>query len=298
MALHRIVLFYAFAPLSDPEAVRLWQRALCEKLGLTGRILISPDGINGTVGGEINAVKQYVKTTREHSAFRNLDVKWSEGSAADFPRLSVKVREEIVSFGAPGELKVDENGVVGGGVHLKPEELHRLVDEKGDDVVFFDGRNEFEARIGKFRNAVVPDVATTHDFIRELESGKYDELKDKPVVTYCTGGIRCEVLSSLMVNRGFKEVYQLDGGIVRYGEAFKDRGLWEGSLYVFDRRMHLEFSDEAKTLGRCVRCSAPTSKFENCSNPSCRTLSLYCADCAQDPSSLRCPDGCPEAPAA
>lgn len=298
MALHRIVLFYAFAPLADPEAVRLWQRALCEKLGLTGRILISPDGINGTVGGEINAVKQYVKTTREHSAFRNLDVKWSEGSAADFPRLSVKVREEIVSFGAPGELKVDENGVVGGGLHLKPEELHRLVDEKGDDVVFFDGRNEFEARIGKFRNAVVPDVATTHDFIRELESGKYDELKDKPVVTYCTGGIRCEVLSSLMVNRGFKEVYQLDGGIVRYGEAFKDSGLWEGSLYVFDRRMHLEFSDEAKTLGRCVRCSAPTSKFENCSNPSCRTLSLYCADCAQDPSSLLCPDGCPEGPGA
>ena len=102
--------------------------------------------------------------------------------------------------------------------------------EEGDDVVFFDGRNGFEAQIGKFKDAVVPDVATTHDFIKELDSGKYDALKDKPVVTYCTGGIRCEVLSSLMVNRGFKEVYQLDGGIVRYGETFKDQGLWEGSL--------------------------------------------------------------------
>lgn len=289
------MLYYVFVPLPDPEAVRLWQRALCEKLGLTGRILISKDGINGTVGGELNAVKQYVKTTREYPAFRTMDVKWSEGSAADFPRLSVKVRDEIVSFGAPGELKVDENGVVGGGTHLQPEELHALVDAKrqtGQEVVFFDGRNAFEARIGRFKDAVVPEVETTHDFIRELDSGKYDGLKDKPVVTYCTGGIRCEVLSALMVNRGFQEVYQLDGGIVRYGETFGDSGLWEGSLYVFDRRMHLEFTPEARTLGRCERCEAPTSKFENCSNPSCRKLTLYCADCAADPEPVRCPDGC------
>ncbi|MBT2515065.1 rhodanese-related sulfurtransferase [Arthrobacter sp. ISL-30] len=295
MALNRIVLFYGFTPIGDPDAVRLWQRALCEKLGLKGRILISKDGINATVGGELNNVKQYVKTTREYKVFRNIDVKWSEGSAEDFPRLSVKVRDEIVSFGAPGELKVDENGVVGGGTHLSPEELHRLLDEKkstGQDVAFFDGRNAFEAQIGKFKDAIVPDVATTHDFIKELDSGKYDELKDKPVVTYCTGGIRCEVLSSLMVNRGFKEVYQLDGGIVRYGETFKDQGLWEGSLYVFDKRMHVEFSEEAKTIGECVRCAAPTSKFENCSNLSCRNLTLYCSDCAASPETLRCPQGC------
>ena len=137
VALNRIVLYYAFVPIPDPEAVRLWQRALCEKLGLTGRILISRDGINGTVGGEINAVKQYVKTTREYQAFLGLDVKWSEGGAEDFPRLSVKVRDEIVSFGAPGELKVDDNGVVGGGTHLRPEELHELVEAKeqaGEEV--------------------------------------------------------------------------------------------------------------------------------------------------------------------
>ena len=295
VALNRIALYYAFTPLADPDAVRLWQRTLCEKLGLRGRILISRDGINGTVGGELDAVKAYVKATREYPAFKKMDVKYSEGSADDFPRLSVKVREEIVSFGAPGELKVDENGVVGGGTHLRPEELHELVEQKekaGEEVVFFDGRNAFEAQIGKFKGAVVPDVSTTHDFISELESGKYDDLKDKPVVTYCTGGIRCEVLSSLMVNRGFKEVYQMKGGIVRYGETYGDKGLWEGSLYVFDKRMHTEFTDDAVTIGRCIRCEAPTSKFENCSNPSCRKLTLYCAECASDPSTLRCPDGC------
>ncbi|MDN5668055.1 MAG: rhodanese-related sulfurtransferase [Renibacterium salmoninarum] len=291
MAIHRIVLFYAFTPVADPEAVRLWQRALGELHGLTGRILISKDGINATAGGELNAVKQYLKATKEY--FKNIDVKWSEGSAADFPRLSVKVRDEIVSFGAPGELAVDENGVVGGGKHVQPEELHQLVAEK--DVVFFDGRNAFEAQIGKFKNAVVPEVATTRDFISELDSGKYDHLKDQPVVTYCTGGIRCEVLSSLMVKRGFSEVYQLDGGIVRYGEKYRDSGLWEGSLYVFDKRMHLEFSEDAKTIGECSRCGAPTSDFHNCANLACRQLSLYCAECAADAATLRCAEGCPEA---
>ncbi len=295
MSTNRIALYYAFAPLPDPEAIRLWQRALCEKWGLRGRILISKDGINGTVGGDVDAVKQYVKTTREHPAFRALDVKWSDGGAEDFPRLSVRVRDEIVSFGAPGELRVDENGVVGGGERLAPEQVHALVEARraaGQEVVFFDGRNAFEAQIGRFKGAVVPDARTTQDFVRELDSGKYDELKDSPIVTYCTGGIRCEVLSSLMVNRGFQEVYQLDGGIVRYGERYRDGGLWEGSLYVFDKRMHLEFSDDALTLGACVRCQAPTSTYENCTNTACRNLTLFCADCAADPVTLRCPQGC------
>lgn len=115
MAIHRIVLYYAFTPLPDPEAIRLWQRSLLERWGLRGRIIISKDGINGTVGGEISAVKAYVKATRELPAFKKMDIKWSEGSAEDFPRISVKVRDEIVTFGAPGELEVDENGVVGGG---------------------------------------------------------------------------------------------------------------------------------------------------------------------------------------
>lgn len=293
MAIERIVLYYAFTPLPDPEAVRLWQRSLLERWGLRGRIIISKDGINGTVGGELSAVKKYVKATREFPAFKKMDIKWSEGSAADFPRISVKVRDEIVTFGAPGELEVDENGVVGGGTHLRPEELHELVEAKeqsGSKVHFFDGRNAFEAQIGKFKDAIVPEVDTTRDFVAELDSGKYDHLKDQPVVTYCTGGIRCEVLSALMVKRGFQEVYQMQGGIVRYGEKYGDAGLWEGSLYVFDKRMHAEFTDEAVTIGECVGCQGPTNKFENCSNPSCRNLRLFCEDCAQDEKLRICPD--------
>ena len=292
MDLQKIILYYGFTPIEDPEAMKLWQKTLCETLGLKGRILISKHGINGTLGGDMTALKKYVRQTKEYAGFRGIDFKWSEGTGNDFPRLSVKARKEIVAFGAPDELKVDEAGVVNGGVHLRPEEVNQLVAERGDEVVFFDGRNAFEAKIGKFKNAIVPNTHTTHDFIADIESGKYDHLKDKPIVTYCTGGIRCEILTPIMKNRGFKEIYQIKGGIVRYGEKFKDGddSLWEGSLYVFDKRMNMDFSENAKTIGECEKCSAPTSQFYNCADLACRDLILLCEDCAAKPENLQCID--------
>lgn len=285
VAVPKVLLFYVFVPLTDPEAVRLWQRELCERLNLRGRILLSQHGINGTLGGELDALKRYLRVTKEYGPFHSLEAKWSEGSgldadngSLDFPRLSVKVRDEIVSFGAPGELMVDETGVVGGGARLGPEQVNALAAER-DDLVFFDGRNRFEAEIGRFRGAVVPDVANTREFVAALDSGAYDHLKDRPVVTYCTGGIRCEVLSSLMRSRGFQEVYQLEGGIVRYGEAYGDSGLWDGSLYVFDGRGSLTFSDDAAVLGRCVVCGSATSRMRNCFDPACREQLVVCEAC-------------------
>ncbi|GAA1546226.1 UPF0176 protein [Microbacterium ginsengiterrae] len=289
MSTPKIVLFYVFAPLPDPEAIRVWQRDIGEALGLRGRLIISAHGINGTLGGELRALKKWARSFRSYAPFAKADIKWSEGSgldaegrSLDFPKLSVKVRDEIVSFGAPGELRVDEDGVVGGGTRLSPGALHELVEQR-EDVVFFDGRNALEAEIGRFKDAIVPDTETTRDFVRLLDSGAYDHLKDKPVVTYCTGGIRCEVLSSLMVSRGFGEVYQLDGGIVRYGEEFGDRGLWEGSLYVFDRRGSIDFSDDAAVIGTCVGCGAATNRTANCPDPSCRAQFVVCASCGAVP---------------
>ncbi|HUD10156.1 MAG TPA: rhodanese-related sulfurtransferase [Candidatus Saccharimonadales bacterium] len=279
--MQKILLYYKFTPLQDPEAVRLWQKSLCEKLNLKGRILLSVHGINGTVGGDTKDLKAYTTETKSYPAFKGMAFKWSDGVGEDFPKLSVKVRDEIVTFGAVDELQVDEHGVVGGGKHLKPKQVHELVKKHGDDVVFFDGRSQYEAAVGKFKNAVVPDIRTAKEFKRELDSGKYDELKDKPVVTYCTGGIRCEILSSLMKNRGFKEVYQIDGGIVKYGETYCDEGLWEGSLYVFDKRMGTKFSDKAVDIGQCVHCSSKTSNYNNCDNTACNELIIVCEHCTQ-----------------
>ena len=288
MALNKIILYYGFAPVADPKAVMLWQKTLCAALNLKGRILISEHGINGTLGGDMEDLKKYCRATKEYPGFGKIDFKWSDGTGDDFPRLSVKVRKELVAFTTPAEIEVAKSGITNGGKHLKPAQVNALVEERGDDVVFFDGRNAFEAKIGKFKNAIVPDVQTSHDFIKELESGKYDHLKDKPIVTYCTGGIRCEILSAVMINRGFKEVYQIEGGIVRYGERFRDKGLWEGSLYVFDGRMKMEFSDEAKTIGECEACGSQTSSFRNCTNLGCKDLVLICDSCMEDPSNLEC----------
>ncbi|GAA4400144.1 rhodanese-related sulfurtransferase [Tsukamurella soli] len=275
----RIVLFYVFTPLADPEAIRLWQRELCERLGLTGRIVLSPHGINATVGGGLGAVKRYVRRTREYGPFAGADVTWSAGGAADFPRLSVKVRDEIVTFGVPEEVTVDRDGIVGGGARLSPDELHEMLARR-DDVVLFDGRNEIEAAIGRFQGAIVPPVSHTRDFVGLLDSGAYDHLKDRPVVTYCTGGVRCEVLTSLMRHRGFTDVYQLDGGIAAYGRRFGDAGRWEGALYVFDGRVRTTFTPDARTVGTCTACGAATSDVVDRPEPDGRGLVVMCEDCA------------------
>ncbi len=278
--MEKIILYYKFVPVVDPETTKLWQKELCEKLGLKGRIIVSKHGINGTLGGKLDSLLEYKRSMNKTAIFKGIDYKWSEGGTEDFPRLSIKVKPELVAFGVPAEVKVDGKGIIGGGTHLKPEKLHALLKERGDEVVFFDGRNAYEAKIGKFKNAVVPDTKTTRDFIKEIEDPKYNDIKDKPIITYCTGGVRCEILSSLMINRGFKEVYQIDGGIVKYGEKYRDEGEWEGKLYIFDNRMVTSFSDKAKDIGECTHCHAKTSNFVNCSNKQCNKLVLVCANCA------------------
>ena len=281
--MQKILLYYKFTPVKDPEAVKLWQKTLCDGLNLRGRILVSRHGLNGTVGGEIDDLKKYIKETKRFPGFNDIVFKWSDGSRDDFPRMSVKNRRELVGFkNSDDEFDVDMDGVIGGGKHIKPREVNEMVEKYGEDVIFFDGRNAHEAQIGKFKNAVVPNTTTSRDFIAELESDKYDDIKDKKIITYCTGGIRCEVISAMMKKRGFKDVYQIDGGIVKYGEAFGDDGLWEGALRVFDNRMTVNFSDHAKTIGACVHCNQPTSNFENCANMQCNQLVLICDECRED----------------
>lgn len=286
--MQRIILFYKFAPITDPVAVRLWQTSLCQKLNLKGRVLIAEHGINGTLGGDINDLKAYIKETKSFPAFKGTDFKWSDGQRDDFPRLSVKVRPEIVTFGVADKIKVNDKGVIGGGKHLKPKQVHELVQQRGKEVVFFDGRNHYEAQVGRFKNAITPPVKHTRDFADEIADPKYDEIKDKPVVTYCTGGIRCEVLSMIMKKQGFKEVYQIDGGIQKYGEEYGDDGLWEGSLYIFDKRMGTKFTDKAKDIGTCIHCGDKTSNYENCANKACNDLVLICKGCVKNDLCTKC----------
>lgn len=282
------ILYYKFLPISEPNMVLLWQRELCRRLNLKGRIIISKHGINGTLSGEIENAREYKREMNRSVSFKGIEYKWSDVDKDIYPRLSVKVKDEIVNFGAADEVEVDEQGVVGTGVHLSPEQVHELVDKRGREVVFLDGRNKFEAEIGKFKNAVVPNTRTSRDFVNELEKPEYEKLKDRPIVTYCTGGIRCEILSSLMKKRGFKEVYQLKGGIVKYGQTYGDTGLWNGKLYVFDGRVVSGFSGDAIDIGECVHCRASTSRYINCANLVCNDQILICKACGSKQKGFYC----------
>ena len=288
MDLDKVILYYAFTPIADPTALMLWQKNLCESLNIKGRIIISEQGINGTLGGKMSDLKKYVKATKDYPGFNKIDFKWSAGTGNDFPKLKIKIKDELVLFGKTDEIKVGEKGIIGGGIHLRPEEVDELVAERSEDVVFFDGRNSFEAKIGRFKDAVIANTSTTRDFIAELDSGKFDHLKNKAVITYCTGGIRCEILSVLMKNRGFQEVYQIKGGIVRYGNKYGDKSHWEGSLFTFDDRLTIEFSNDVKLLGTCKRCEAKTKSFRNCLNDDCHQLVLLCDDCYANHKGLPC----------
>lgn len=142
--------------------------------------------------------------------------------------------------------------------------------------MFFDGRNRAEASIGRFKDAVVTDALTTRDFLPEIESGKFDHLKDQHIITYCTGGIRCEVLSLLLKNRGFRHVYQIKGGIVRYAEKYANKGLWQGSLVVFDKRDSVTFGSVSADIGTCVVCGKGSSTLVDCANVKCQDRLVVC----------------------
>ncbi len=269
--MEKVLLYYKFVPVPDPESVMFWQRNLCEKLGLKGRIIVSEHGINGTLGGSMEACKAYVKEMNQNSLFKKIQYKWSDAQGDDFPRLSVKVRPELVTL-APNE-KFDVYDSTKG---LSPKQWHEYI-EKNPDVLILDARNDYESDIGAFKgkNVVKPKIGAFKEIKKTLE-----ELpKDQPVLTYCTGDVRCEYLSAYMKHKGFDEVYHLEGGIVKYGQQFKDEGHWQGKCFVFDNRMNIGFSKKAKDIGECTNCNKDTSRHINCANPQCNKLILMCDSC-------------------
>lgn len=270
--MEKIILYYKFVPVADTETTMFWQRNLCERLNLKGRIIIAKQGINGTLGGNIKDVKMYIRDMNKHPLFKGITYKWSDGKGDDFPRLAVKVRPELVTL-APDEQFDVFNSTKG----LKPKAWREYL-QKHPETIVLDARNDYESDIGAFKakNILKPKIKNFREIKKELDKIP----KDKPVLTYCTGDIRCEYLSAYMNHKGFEEVYHLDGGIVKYGQEFGDDGLWEGKCFVFDDRMNIAFSEKATDIGKCVHCSGNTSNHENCANVACNRLVLVCSACA------------------
>ena len=258
-----VILFYKYVPIAKPAEFAEAQRALCRSLALKGRILIAEEGINGTLAGPDVAVNAYVSELHRDARFADVQIKWSRGDEATFPKLMVKVRAEIVTLGA-GPLEPDRHN------HLAPAEWKRMIEED-EDVVLLDVRNSYESAAGRFTGAVACEIEN----FRELP-GYVDALaalKEKKVLMYCTGGVRCEKASALLRKRGFRDVFQLEGGIVSYQEHFGNAH-WQGECFVFDQRMTVRVAEGLVPIGRCAHSGRETSRFVNCLHDPCHRLFL------------------------
>jgi predicted sulfurtransferase len=283
----RILLYYKYITIPDPQAIMAWQKELCQNLGLTGRIIIATEGINGTVCGSQEQTAAYIEAMSAHELFGRIDWKDSivNGVHEYFPKLQIKVKNEITNLGLDTEVYTAEKGAE----HLTPAQWHEAVAQADPaNTIIFDNRNAFEARVGAFEGAVIPDVEFFRDFPAYVDKN-IDLFKDKEVLMYCTGGVRCERASAYLIAKGVsKGVKQLDGGIHRYAEQFPD-GFFRGKNYVFDGRITVPVTNDV--LGTCDVCGAVCDDYTNCLNAKCNKHFIGCPECIDRLQNM-CSDTC------
>lgn len=275
--MYKILLYYKYVNLADPEEVAQKQRELCQKLNLKSRIIIAKEGINGTLGGTAENTNAYIEAMNATPEFEGINYKFSDGDSNSFPKISVKVRTEMVTLNLGDE---DFNPLETTGKYISAEELHNLI-HSGEEFYIIDMRNDYEHKIGYFKDSILPALKNFRDLpdlIHELE-----QFKDKKVITVCTGGVRCEKASGFLVRKGFKDVSQLKDGIVTYMEKYPNEDFL-GKLYVFDKRASMGFqvdSPEHVVIGKCDKCTAATENYIDCEYIHCKGHRhiLLCENC-------------------
>ena len=291
---YQVLLYYRYVPIADAAAYHTGHRELCESLELRGRIIIGSEGINGTVSGSVENTNRYMEAMLADPLTAGMEFKIDPAEGHFFPKLSIKVRKEIVTLGLPGEADIDPNSLTG--ERLSPREFYEAMQE--EDVVVIDGRNDYEAELGRFKNAICPPIRSFRDFPEWLTENA-PHLRGRKILTYCTGVIRCEKLSGYIRQEGFDQVYQLDGGIVKYGKDPEVRGRdFEGLCYVFDERVGVEvnLTETRKIITHCRSCGAEESRYGNCRWPDCNEQIFVCSDC-RGTHGLFCGEACREAAA-
>lgn len=271
--MNTIILFYKYVSIISTNEILKWQKNICKQLGLKGRIIIANEGINGTLGGSTTHIQAYKDAMQAHALFADIDFKESKSKADHFPRLRIIVKKEVVYLGLdPQKIRADQ-----GGIHLEPAQAHSLIAQQPDDLVIVDCRNQVESAIGAFQGALKPHVNTFREFPAYVDK-HLDTFKDKQVLMYCTGGIRCERASAYIKSKGIsKQVYQIKGGIARYVEQFP-AGYFKGKNYVFDGRTALKITDDI--LGSCYICKQPADEYTNCLRAACNLHFIDCSQCS------------------
>jgi UPF0176 protein len=261
---YRVLLYYKYVTIENPEEFTKEHKELCDSLGLKGRILIATEGINGTVSGTVEQTNQYMDIMKNDARFADMVFKIDKADEHAFPKMKVRHRPELVTLRLEDDINPNELT----GEYLDPKDFYeRLQDE---DTIVLDARNDYEYDLGHFRGAIRPDIENFRDLPNWVRDNK-DKLSGKKIITYCTGGIRCEKFSGWLVKEGFEDVAQLHGGIVTYGQDPEVQGqLWDGQLYVFDERIGVPVNQkEHVVVGKDYFTGEPCERYVNCANPFC-----------------------------
>lgn len=284
----QILLYYKYIHIENPTKLLKSQKVLCQSLGLKGRVIIAPEGINGTLEGTLENTEKYISEMVKDKRFTDIQFKKSEGTGYAFPKLSIKVRTEIVA-GHLGKDDVNPSKVTG--KYIYAEELHEWINSKKEFYIV-DMRNDFEQKSGFFEGSVLSGFSEFRDLPKIIP--KLRDLPNKPIVTVCTGGVRCEKASGFLIENGFKDVYQLYGGIVTYMEKYPNQD-FKGKLYVFDQRVVMGFntdSPEHEVVGRCMLCQKQNDHYVNCANDLCHLHFIACLNCCDESGKAFCSEKC------
>ena len=270
---YQTLLYYCYTAINDAENYASSHLKFCKDLGLNGRIVIADEGLNGTVSGTPEQCQAYMDYVNADECFAGIDFKIDEVSEPSFMKMHCRYKSEIVYSGLKDPHVINPN--IETGIHLEPSEFLEMKDQ--EDVVILDVRSNYEHSMGKFKNAVTLDIDNFRDFPAKIN--ELAQYKNKKIITYCTGGIKCEKASALLLHEGFKDVYQLHGGIIKYGKEAAGED-FEGKCYVFDNRIAVDVNTiNPVIISTCYNCGTPTVKMINCANPECNEHFTQCGNC-------------------
>lgn len=252
---YKVLLFYKYVTINNAKEMMELHRAVCNVLDLKGRIIIAEEGINGTVEGTYENTRKYIEYIKQDKRLKKMDIKESEGNGNSFPKLSVRIRDEIVGTKFPKHIDPRKNTAR----HILADDLNKMY-ENNEDFVVVDMRNNYELASGKFKNTLDIGLKNSRDLTSGEVMNKLRIHKDKKIVTVCTGGVRCEKMSAYLVDQGFTNVNQLYNGIHSYMEKFQGEN-WLGTLYTFDQRVTMHFGGDREIIGVCIDCNNKTEDY-------------------------------------
>lgn len=276
---NEIIIFYKYTSVTDPVGFAAWMREIGKERNLKGRVIIATEGINGTLEGASEDIAYYEQALREceYGDFGDVWFKHSPGTPdmSAFPKMWVRVRDEIVTLRLKNTPLGDVDPRVDTGKHIQPEELKQWF-ERGEEFEIVDMRNSYEYDLGHFKNSIDPKTESFFDLPKVVKN--LEPIKNKKVLTVCTYGVRCEKASAYLKQQGFTDVYQLHGGIGTYMKKYPGQD-FHGSLYVFDSRLAERFTDDYPVVGTCYHCGTASETYVNCKNDSCHRHMIVCEPC-------------------